>query len=53
MLRYLRKATSTSDSLVITIPKYIVEQLQLNENMEVDIEMRGKKIIIDTNVNKQ
>jgi len=49
----VRKATSTSDSLVITIPKYIVEQLQLNDNQEVDIEMKGQKIIINTNVNKQ
>ena len=53
MLRYVRKATTTSDSLVITIPKYIVEQLQLKDNQEVDVEMRGQKIIIDTNANKE
>ena len=53
MIRRLRKASSTSDSLVLTIPKYIVEYLELKEDSIINIETRGKKIIIDTNVNKQ
>ena len=53
MIRKLRKATSTSDSLVLTIPKYIVEYLELKENSVINIETRGKKIIIDTNIDKE
>ncbi len=34
------------NSLILTIPMYIVEQLNLKANQDVDIEIKGKKIII-------
>ena len=50
MLRKLRKATSKSDSLSIIIPKYMVDELKLFPDKDVDINIRGTKIIIDTKV---
>lgn len=46
MKRKLRKATSSSESLVLTIPRSFIELLELDANSEVDVELKGKKIII-------
>lgn len=53
MIRKLRRASTTSDSLIVTIPKWIVEYLELKEDCIINIETRGKKIIIDTDVDKK
>jgi len=53
MVKKLRKLTNTSDSLMITIPKFIVDILELKADEEVDIEMKGKKIIINTNIKEE
>jgi len=50
MKRKLRALNSQSDSLYITIPKYLVEILELKQDMTIDIELKGKKIIINTDV---
>ena len=42
----LRRANSNSDSLVTTIPKWIVEKMNLRENDKVNIDLQMKKIII-------
>lgn len=49
MIRNLRKVSTASDSLGITIPKYIVDILDLKPDDNVDIELKGSKIIISTN----
>lgn len=46
MKRKLRKATSGSESLVLTIPRNFIELLELDADSEVDVELKGKKIII-------
>ena len=48
MIRNLRKLSTAADSLTLTIPKYIVDILQLKPDTPVDIDFKGKKIIIDT-----
>lgn len=50
MLRKLRRATAGSDSLTVVVPKYIVEELKLFPDKEIDISVKGTKIIIDTKV---
>lgn len=48
MIRKIRKTSSTSDSLSITIPKYIVEEMELTAEQEVDIKIINKnKITIE------
>ena len=42
----LRRANSNSDSLVTTIPKWIVNKMNLSENDKVNIDLQMKKIII-------
>ena len=42
----LRRANSNSDSLVTTIPKWIVDKMNLRENDKVNIDLQMKKIII-------
>ena len=42
----LRRANSNSDSLVTTIPKWIVNKLNLKDKDLVNIDLQGKKIII-------
>ena len=49
MKRKLRKASAGSESLILTIPRSIIELLNLNANSEVDVELKGKKIVITTN----
>lgn len=44
--RKLRKATSGSESLILTIPRSYIELLKLNADSEVDLELKGRKIII-------
>lgn len=46
MIRKLRNVSSNPNSLMVTIPRYIVELLNLTTNQEVDIEVKGKRIII-------
>lgn len=53
MRKKLRKVTNTSDSLMITIPKFIVDMLELKADNDVDIELKGKKIIINTNIKEE
>jgi antitoxin component of MazEF toxin-antitoxin module len=53
MIRNLRKVSTASDSIGITIPKYIVDILNLNPDDEVDIELKGTKIIISTNITNE
>ena len=52
MIRNLRKLSTAADSLTLTIPKYIVDILQLKPDTPVDIDFKGKKIIIDTKTEK-
>ena len=42
----LRRANSNSDSLITTIPKWIVDKMNLRENDKVNIDLQMKKIII-------
>lgn len=46
MIRKLRNVSSNPNSLMITIPRYIVEMLELNANQDVEVELKGKKIVI-------
>ena len=50
MKRKLRALNNVCDSLYITIPKYFVEMLELKPDMDISIEIKGKKIIVDTDV---
>lgn len=50
MKRKLRALNNMCDSIIITIPKYMVDILELEANMDVDIDLKGKKIIINTDV---
>lgn len=50
MKRKLRALNNVCDSLYITIPKYFVEMLELKPDMDINIELKGKKIIVDTDV---
>lgn len=50
MIKKIRRINNNSDSLFITIPKYIVGELKLEPNQDVDIKFVGTKIIIDTKV---
>lgn len=50
MKRKLRALNNVCDSIIITIPKYMVDILKLEPNMDIDIELKGKKIIINTDV---
>ena len=50
MKRKLRALNNVCDSLYITIPKYFVEMLELKPDMDISIELKGKKIIVDTDV---
>jgi len=48
MERKIRKASASSDSLIVTIPKYIVDELKLNPNDSLEIKKQGdKKIILE------
>ena len=53
MIRSLRKVSTASDSIGITIPKYIVDILNLKPDDEIDIELKGTKIIISTNITNE
>ena len=46
MVRRLRQVTSDYGTLLLTIPKYLVEELHLTANQEVNVELKGKKIVI-------
>lgn len=50
MLRKLRKLNNNSDSLFITLPMYFVDFLKLEKGQNIDISIKGKKLIIDTDV---
>ena len=52
MKRNLRALNNQCDSIILTIPKYMVDMLELEPNQEIDIELKGKKIIINTEVKK-
>lgn len=51
MRRKLRKASSGSESIILTIPRSIIDLLNLNANSEVEVEVKGKKIVINTELN--
>ena len=53
MKRKLRKPMNDSGSLIFTIPKGIVDLLDLEPYAEVDIELKGKKIIINTETKEE
>jgi antitoxin component of MazEF toxin-antitoxin module len=53
MIKKLRKISNNKDSLMITIPKFIVDLLELEANQDVDIELKGKKIIINTEIKEE
>ena len=53
MKRKLRKPMNDSGSLIVTIPKGIVDLLDLEPYAEVDIELKGKKIIINTETKEE
>ena len=42
----LRRANQNNTTLIITIPKWIVEKLELKEKDIVKFDTQGKKIII-------
>lgn len=46
MVRKLRKATGAYNTLNLVIPKALTELLGLVPNQEVDITLRGGKIIV-------
>lgn len=46
MRRKLRQVTSDYGTLLLTIPKYYVEELGLKANQEVEVSLKGKKIIV-------
>lgn len=46
MIKKFRKATSTADTLIITIPKFMIELLELSANQDVDVSLKGGKIIL-------
>lgn len=52
MRRKLRKASSGSESIILTIPRSIIDLLNLNANSEVEVEVKGKKIVINTELNQ-
>lgn len=48
MERKLRKASASSDSLIVTIPKHIVDEMNLSAKDALEIKKQGdKKIIIE------
>lgn len=49
MVRKLRKSSAGSESLIITIPRSMIELLRLKAQDEVEIEIKGKKIVITPN----
>ena len=53
MIKKIRKLNNYNDSLYLTIPKYIVDLLKLEANQDIDIELKGKKIIINTEIAKE
>ena len=50
MVKKIRRINNNSDSLFVTIPKYIVEEMKLSPNQDVDIKVIGSKIILNTKV---
>ncbi len=52
MLKKIRALSSTNNSLMITIPIYMVDILRLKANQNVEISIKGKRIIIDTDISK-
>lgn len=53
MIKQLRKISNERDSLMLTIPKFIVDLLELSANQKVDIELKGKKIVINTEIKEE
>lgn len=51
MIRRLRKVNNRTESIAVTLPKYLVEEFELFNGKEVDIFAKGRKIIIDLDVN--
>lgn len=49
MIRSLRKASAGSQSIVLTIPRNIIELLKLKADDKVEVELKGNKIIITPN----
>lgn len=50
MKRKLRRINPVSESLYITLPKYLVDLFNLQLYQEVDVTAKGTKIIIETNI---
>lgn len=53
MVRKLRNVSSNPNSLMLTIPRYIVETLKLSTNQEVEVKLVGKKIVIEPIIEAQ
>lgn len=53
MLRKLRNSASNSDSLFLTIPRNLVEILNLKQDQEVDISLKGSKIILSFDIKEK
>lgn len=51
MKRKLRRINPVSESLYVTLPKYLVDLFNLQLYQEVDVTAKGTKIIIETNIN--
>ena len=53
MIRKLRAINKNCESLMLTIPKYLVDSLNLKPDQDVDLDVKGQKIIINLNTNEK
>ena len=52
MLRKLRATHTGCNSLYVTFPRYIIDTLELQKQQDVDVTIKGSKIIVETKVKK-
>lgn len=52
MVRKLKISNPAAQSVRVTIPKFIVQEFKLVDGQEVEVYMKGSKIIIDTVLRK-
>lgn len=52
MIKKLKISNPAAQSVRVTIPKFIVQEFRLVDGQEVEVYMKGSKIIIDTIVRK-
>lgn len=48
MIKKLKISNPAAQSVRVTIPKFIVQEFRLVDGQEVEVYMKGSKIIIDT-----